>query len=451
MSGEYFNKDIETMERGELDSLVEDKLRYTIDYAVKHSPFYRKWFERNGVSPSSIQSHEDLLELPLVSGELIRKNQPPKTDDFQFMSADWTDIYTIHETSGTSGVPKSFFLTWHDWLRYAKKYGRSFCSQGFGPGDRMVMCASYGMNIGANTMTLAARDVGMAVIPEGKCTFPTRIFETYRPTGIVASVFKLLRLARRLKNEGIDPKETSINKLIVGGESFADQSRSYLEEVWGCPVYNTYGSTEGTMCGECVEQNGLHVPEDLVHLDVYDPYRKEFLEDGECGRIVLTTLLSPGEKCGSLLINYDTEDTTVVHSRDKCACGRTHMRIYAPEREAESLWVSGSPFNRVDVEQGVFQRENMDHLTGEYEAFLDKNSVGKAVLKVNLECLDENNCDRDSIQENFLKGFLNPYTGTLNLYEEGGLDVDINFAGMGELEIFKLKGRPKRVVDRRKT
>lgn len=71
------------MERGELDSLVEEKLRYTIDYAVKHSPFYRRWFEKNGVSPSSIRSHEDLLELPLVSGELIRKNQPPKTDDFQ--------------------------------------------------------------------------------------------------------------------------------------------------------------------------------------------------------------------------------------------------------------------------------------------------------------------------------------------------------------------------------
>ena len=192
------------------------------------------------------------------------------------------------------------------------------------------------MNVGANTMTLAARDIGMAVIPEGKCVFPTRVLESYRPTGIVASVFKLLRLARRLKAEGIDPQSTSIEKLVVGGESFADESRNYLEEVWGCPVYNTYGSTEGTMCGECTEKTGLHVPEDLVHLDVYDPYKKQFLEDGECGRIVLTTLLSPGEKCGNLLLNYDTEDTTVVLSRDKCHCGRTHMRILNPHRKPET-------------------------------------------------------------------------------------------------------------------
>jgi phenylacetate-coenzyme A ligase PaaK-like adenylate-forming protein len=82
-------------------------------------------------------------------------------------------------------------------------------------------------------------------------------------------VFKLLRLGRRLVQEGIPPGETSIRRLIVGGESFSDESRSYLAETWGCPVYNTYGSTEGTMCGECTELGAS--PEDLVHLDIYDP------------------------------------------------------------------------------------------------------------------------------------------------------------------------------------
>ncbi len=46
------------------------------------------------------------------------------------------------------------------------------CRRGFGPGDRVAVCASYGMNVGANTMTLAAHKVGFTVIPEGgKCTF----------------------------------------------------------------------------------------------------------------------------------------------------------------------------------------------------------------------------------------------------------------------------------------
>ncbi len=168
-------------------------------------------------------------------------------------------------------------------------------------GDRVVVCASYGMNVGANTMTLAAQKIGMTIIPEGKCTFPVRIIKNYKPTGIVGSIFKLLRLARRMESEGIKPQESSIKRLIAGGESFSEESRTYLEEVWDVPVYNTYGSTEGTMCGECIKKAGLHVPEDLVHLDVYNPQLENFVKEGECGRIVLTTLLPVGGKTGNLL------------------------------------------------------------------------------------------------------------------------------------------------------
>ena len=53
-----------------------------------------------------------------------------------------------------------------------------------------------------------------------------------------------------------------------------EESGAYLSELWGCDVYNTYGSTEGTMCGECTDLSGLHGPEDLVHLDIYDPDRR---------------------------------------------------------------------------------------------------------------------------------------------------------------------------------
>jgi phenylacetate-coenzyme A ligase PaaK-like adenylate-forming protein len=62
-------------------------------------------------------------------------------------------------------------------------------------------------------------------------------------------------------------------------------------------------------------KTGLHVPEDLVYLEIYDPHLKQFVNDGECGRIVLSTLLPKEGKCGTLLLNYDTEDISVVISR----------------------------------------------------------------------------------------------------------------------------------------
>jgi coenzyme F390 synthetase len=421
-----------------------------VQYAEEHSPFYRHWLAANGVSARDIKTHDDLLALPIVSGSTIRSHQPPVTRDFGFLSVPCGDVFTIHETSGTTGVPKAFFLTWNDWEGYAEKYARSFASQGLGHGDRVVVCTSYGMNVGANTMTLAAERLKMTMIPTGKCTFPSRIITSYRPTAIVGSVFKLLRLAERLEVEGIDPRETSIRRLVVGGESFAEASREYLSERWDCPVYNTYGSTEGTMCGECTELAGLHVPEDLVHLDIYDPRMKAFVSDGKCGRAILTTLLPEGAKAGTLLLNYDTEDTTAVFSRERCACGRTHMRIFNPQREAETVWILGNSVNRVDVEGGIFQPESMQFLNGEYEAFIyDGRSPGDVEMRVSVECTDPGTADRRIVEDQFVGRFLKNKRNLVPHYEDKTFSVLFNFVLPGELELHKLKGRPKRFVDRR--
>jgi coenzyme F390 synthetase len=449
-TGKYYNPEIEMMDRSELDSLIEERIRYTVNYAAENSLFYKKWFREHGTRPSDIRSHEDLLELPVITGKTIRENQPPVTEDFGFRTVEWKDVFTVHETSGTSGTPKSFFLTWEDWERYAEKYARSFLSQGFVADDRVIVCASYGMNVGANTMTLAAKNIGMTMIPEGKCTFPIRIMEAYRPTSIVGSIFKLIRLAKKMKDQGMDPANSSIQRLVIGGESFADESRNYVSELWDCDVYNTYGSTEGTMCGECTDISGLHVPEDLIHLDVYDPHMDKFVKDGECGRLVLTTLLPVGAKSGNVLLNYDTEDTTVVLSREECACGRTHMKIMNPQREAETFWVSGTPFNRVDIEKGVFQRQNMEYLTGEYEAFLyGGDDEGETTLRVSMECNDMQKCDEEHIKENFLRSFFGYKKNLENSYIDGSLNILFNFVRPGELEFYRIKGRPKRIVDRR--
>lgn len=446
----YYREDIETLDRTDLDSLIDERVRYTVQYAYDHSPFYHAWFQDHKIDPKSIREHEDLAKLPIISGADVRANQPPARKDFGFLSAAPEDIFTIHETSGTSGVPKSFFLTWQEWERLAEKYARIFVSQGFTRGDRMVICASYGMNVGANTMTLAARDLGVTVVPYGKCTFPLRVITSYRPTGIVGSVFKLIRLARQMQADGLRPEESGVKKLIVGGEAFADESRAYLSSLWGCEVFNTYGSTEGSMCGECTARAGLHVPEDLVHMDLYDPQLKSFVPEGECGRIVLTTLLPVGARCGMLLLNYDTDDTTVVLSRDRCACGRTHMRIYTPQREAETFWVHGTPMNRVDVERGVFQPGNMEYLTGEYEAFLyPGDEREKTVMRVSMECNNPNSCDREEIADDFSRAFYAVKPNLKKKEDEGLFAIAFNFAPPRGLELSSLPGRPKRLVDRR--
>ena len=78
------------------------------------------------------------------------------------------------------------------------------------------------------------------------------------------------------------------------------------------------------------------------------------------------------------------------------------MRIINPQREAETFWVLGNSMNRVDVEAGVFQPDNMEYLTGEYEAFLyDGESHDEVLMRVSVECFDPDHCDRQRIEDRF--------------------------------------------------
>ncbi len=194
-------------------------------------------------------------------------------------------------------------------------------------------------------------------------------------------------------------------------------------------------------------------PEDLVHFDLYDPGMNRFVHDGETGgRLVYTTLLAPGKRAGTLLINYDTEDTCSVVSRERCDCGRTHMRIASPPGGRRRRSGSGDiALNRVDVEAAVFAPENMAHLNGEYEAFIygGDEAGGETILRVSMECFDPARVDADEIKETFLAALLRSVPALSGAYEDGSLQILCSVAPPGGLELHRAPGRPKRIVDRR--
>jgi|GEM_PF-2097210 len=92
----------------------------------------------------------------------------------------------------------------------------------------------------------------------------------------------------------------------------------------------------------------------------------------------------------------------------------------------------------------------MQYLTGEYEAFLyGGRETDPTVIRVSLECTDPANTDTEGIQETFRKAFFRLKPKLHESYINGTFELLFYFTGPGELELYKVKGRPKRVVDRR--
>ena len=57
----FSNPDVECLPPGDLEVLIEERVRYTVRYAADHSPFYRNWFQAHGISAAEIKSPEQLL------------------------------------------------------------------------------------------------------------------------------------------------------------------------------------------------------------------------------------------------------------------------------------------------------------------------------------------------------------------------------------------------------
>jgi phenylacetate-CoA ligase len=124
----------------------------------------------------------------------------------------------------------------------------------------------------------------------------------------------------------------------------------------GIDVFDIYGMTEtggvGTLGQDCPAHNGIHVWEDHYVLEVLEPKSETPVADGQEGELVVTSLTREALPA----IRFRTGDLTRVLSRDRCACGRTHVRI-APitGRVDDMLIVKGVNFFPKQIEQALMQ------------------------------------------------------------------------------------------------
>jgi phenylacetate-CoA ligase len=136
----------------------------------------------------------------------------------------------------------------------------------------------------------------------------------------------------------------------------------------------------GTTGQDCKAHAGLHVWEDQYITEIIDPVTGEVLPDGEYGEVVFTSLTREAMP----IIRYRTHDITRIISREKCACGRTSLRIdRITGRTDDMLIVKGVNFYPRQIEQALME---IPGVKDEFQIILEEqNGMTDVTIKVEAE------------------------------------------------------------------
>ncbi|MFC2083183.1 phenylacetate--CoA ligase family protein [Candidatus Bipolaricaulota bacterium] len=312
-----------------LEALKEtqsERLRGIVNYVYEKNSAYRERFDAAGVRPADIRGLDDLPKLPFLTKDDLRNYYP-----YDLTCVPMVDFLYVHASSGTTGKPVVAPYTRQDLEMWTELMARAMWAAGFRKDDVLHNAYGYGLFTGAHGHELGANRIGGMVIPigAGNTGRQLSIMQDFGATALAATPSYALYLAEVAEKTGLDPRnDFNIKFGFFGAETWSDEMKDKIEDIWGMKACEQYGLTEVIGPGvsfDCGEGEGLHVNADHFLVEIVSPLTGEALPAGEQGELVFTTLT----KEAFPVIRFRTRDLAVL-TEEKCSCGRTlprHSRI----------------------------------------------------------------------------------------------------------------------------
>lgn len=381
MSKKYWNEEIETISREELEVYQLKQLKSQITEAYEHSPYYKKRFEAAGVTPNDLQTLEDLRKFPILTKHDVRERQDAAPIIGDLCVRPEKDVVFISSSSGSTGAPTASPFSKRDFDEFQDVESRLFWQAGMRPEDRYIHALNFSLFVGGPDV-LGAQNLGALCIWAG--TLPAErllfIIQQYQPTVIWTTPSYAWYLGETAKQKGINPAtDLAINRIIVAGEPGGSipATREAIEDLWDAEVFDFYGISDifGACGAQCEAHDGIHIAEDHVYVEVVDEHTGLPVKEGERGEMLLTTL----RKEIRPMIRFRTGDI-VTYTNEKCACGRTLKRIKVVGRIDDMFIVGGVNVFPSDIEHVI---RKFDTLTGEYRVnIIEDKHITKFTVEV---------------------------------------------------------------------
>jgi len=362
----------ETRDRAALEAVQLARLRQTVARIAAHNPEYHRHLGR--VAPGDLTAPRDLAALPLLTKERLRDAYP-----YGMACFGPEPVLRMHMSSGTTGAPIVNPYTAADVQQWREVMARSLAVATVTAHDVIQVTASFGLFTGGFGFHYGAEALGAMVVPigAGRTLLQLQLIRDLGVSVLVGIATYPLRIIEVARQEGFDFRKTRLRVAVLGSEMWSDELRARIEAEMGLTTYDIIGMTEtgGPGLGiDCPARDGIHVWDDHYLPEIVDPRTGALLPDGAVGELVVTTLTREGLP----LIRYRTHDLTRVRSRERCACGRTAVRLDRLQGRTDDMVIyKGVNFYPRQVEQILLRQPGLDH---EYQIVLESEAGGERMV-----------------------------------------------------------------------
>ena len=329
----YYQKEIETMPYAQLRALQNERFLKQVQHVWDNVPYYRQKMEEKGLTPDDIQSIDDLHKLPFLSKADLRDAYP-----YGLLGKPLSECVRIHSTSGTTGKRVVAFYTQHDVDLWEDCCARAIVAAGGSKEDVVHVAYGYGLFTGGAGLHGGSHKVGCLTLPmsSGNTDRQLQFMTDLGSTILCCTPSYAAYLAESIHEQGLRD-QIKLKAGIFGAEAWSEDMRHDIENKLGIKAYDIYGLTETSGPGvafECEAQTGMHINEDHFIAEIIDPDTGEVLPEGSKGELVFTAIT----KEAFPLLRYRTRDICVL-TREKCACGRTHVKMCKPMGRSDDMLI----------------------------------------------------------------------------------------------------------------
>lgn len=428
----FFQKDLETMPRKQLEELQLERLKWVVDYCYRNVPFYQKRLDECGVTADKIKQLSDVQYIPFTTKEDIRDNYP-----FGLFAQPMKNIARIHASSGTTGKPTVVGYTKNDLNTWSDLVARLCVAVGVTDEDVVQISFGYGLFTGALGLHYGLEKIGAAVIPvsSGNTEKQVMILKDFGTTALVSTPSYALYMSEVAREKGV-LDDLKLRLGLFGSEGCTPEMREQVEKSFHVFATDNYGMSElmgPGVSGECVYRDGMHISEDHFLPELIDSATGKVLTEGETGELVITTLT----KEGFPLLRYRTKDLTRLNY-EPCKCGRTFVRMDKIKgRSDDMMKIRGVNVFPTQIESVLV---TLPHIGPHYQLILRREGY-MDTLEVKVELTD------GSLLDEYKK--LSEIQKDVKAHLKTVLGIETKVTLCEPKSIERFQGKAKRIIDLR--